>query len=279
MRFSKDGELLKMFRMTNEKRKQVKTKPRKTQSGLLAYPFIALLLGMNVPLYGVNVDEVMDRMEENDNPESARMEMTQIVYDPDGDKSTSKLISYSADEGDKRLMEYTVPARIKGMKILILNEGDDIWFSSPRTGRVRKLASHQKNSSINNSDFTYEDMSATDWRKKYDCSLAGTEERNGTACYKLVMEAKRDDQTYSKIVFWVDTSTYVGREAEFYDEYGDVWKKLRMEDIVKRGDSWTPKRIEMRNLQKATRTVMRLDKVEYDIDLNKTLFTERYLKR
>jgi len=136
---------------------------------------ITLIFFFSTATFSITVDEILDKMEENENANTSRMEMTQIVVKADGRKNTSKLISYSIDKGDKGLMEYSSPARIKGMKILMLNDGDDIWFYSPRTARVRKIASHQKNQSVNNSDFSYEDLSTEDRREDYACKLLGEE--------------------------------------------------------------------------------------------------------
>jgi outer membrane lipoprotein-sorting protein len=165
------------------------------------------------------------------------------------------------------------------MKILMLNDGDDIWFYSARTARVRKIASHQKNQSINNSDFTYEDMSASDWREDYNVKLAGEEKKDGIACFKIEMTPKDAKATYSKLYFWVDKEKYTGVAGEFYDEDGELWKKLVLKEVVKIGKYWTPKYIEMQNVQKESKTVMKMDKIEYDIKLDENLFSERYLKK
>ena len=225
------------------------------------------------------VDEILDKMEVNEQPQSSRTEMTQITYKPGKDESTSKLISYSLDKGDKGMMEYVSPARIKGMKILMLNDGDDIWFYSARTARVRKIASHQKNQSVNNSDFTYDDMSASDWREDYTVKLAGEEKKDGVTCFKIEMTPKDDDASYSKLFFWVDKEKYTGVAGEYYDEDGKLWKKLVLKEVVKIGNYWTPKYIEMQNVQKESRTVMKMDKIEYDIKLDGKMFSERYLKK
>ena len=135
---------------------------------------------------------------------------------------------------EKGLFEYVSPKRIKGMKILMLNDGDDIWFYSKRTNRVRKIASHQKKSSANGSDFSYEDMSMDDNREKYDYKLLGDENKYGKDCYTVEFKAKDvDDQTYSKLIFWIDKSNFVTIKGEFYDEDGSLWKILSMRGIKK----------------------------------------------
>lgn len=240
---------------------------------------LALSMVVSLSATALTVDEILDKMEANEEARTSRMEATMVVYDGAGKERTSELISYGYDKGDKGLMEYISPARIKGMKMLMLNDGDDIWVYFPRTARVRKIASHQKKQSVNNSDFSYEDLSMRDNRKDYNCTLAGEEKKNGAACYKIAMQARDPEKTYRKIVMWVDKENFVSVAAEFFDEDGQLWKQLAVDDITRIGDYWTPKRIEMKDVQKGSRTVMTMDKIEYDIDLDESMFSERYLKK
>lgn len=239
----------------------------------------ALVMIAAVCGFAITVDEILDKTEVNQNPQTSRAEMTQRVYESDGRENVSKLMSYSSDKGKKSLMEYIEPARIKGMKILMLNDGDDIWFYSPRTARVRKIASHQKNQSINNSDFSYEDMSAKDMREDYDIKLEGEEQKNGSACYKLVALPKKPGSSYSKTINWIDKEKFIPVEVHYFDEENTLWKKLTIEGAELIGKYWTFKKVVMQNVLKGSKTVMEMDKTENDIELDQEMFSERYLSR
>ncbi len=234
---------------------------------------------MSLTSFAITVDEILDKMEENENANSSKMAMTQIVTKADGRENISKLMSYSIDKGDKGLMVYNSPARIKGMKILTLNDGDDIWFYSPRTARIRKIASGQKSQSVNNSDFSYEDMSAEDRREDYNCKLVGEEKRDGVLSYKIEMVPKGTDGSYSKIVGWVDKEKFMMVEAHMYDEDDELWKKLFVHGLKKEGKYWTMESIEMQNVLKGSKTVMKVESVEFDLKLDPTMFSERYLRK
>lgn len=244
--------------------------------------FKSLLLGVIIigNVSAMTVDEVLDKMEENENANTSKAVMTMIVTDAGGRETVSELVSYSADKGDKGLMVYNAPARIKGMKILTLNDGDDIWFFSARTGRVRKIASNQKGQSVNNSDFSYEDMSTSDQREDYICKLLADKEINGTAHYTVEMvPKKKEDISYSRIVFYIDKKTYLPTEGKFFDEDGELWKKMYMKNPLKAGKYWNPEAIEMHNVQKGSKTVLKTKKIEFDIELDRNMFSERNLKR
>lgn len=230
-------------------------------------------------IYGIDVNEILDKMEENENPQTSKMTMSMTVVDPTGRESISELISYSADKGDKSLMEYISPARIKGMKILTLNKGDDIWFFSPRTNRVRKIASGQRKESINNSDFSFDDLSSSDRREDYEPKLIGDKKIDGNDCYAIEMTPRQKEISYSKIIFFVDKKTYLPIEVHFFDENNVLWKKMFMKNLRNSGKYWYAEKIEMHNLVKGSKTILRVDEVEYDIELDKDIFGERNLKR
>jgi len=229
--------------------------------------------------FAMTVDEIIDKMEANEQPQSSKIVMKQVVRQANGTENVSELVSYSLDKSDKGIMIYETPKRIKGMKILTLNDGDDIWFYSPRTNRVRKIASHQRKQSVNNSDFSYEDLSAKDLRDDYNIQLLEDEEYDGQDCYKLEMTAKDEDKTYSKSYFWVNKENFVALKAEFYDEMSELWKVITAEEIELVQGYYTPKTIIMKDVQKGSQTKMIMEKVEYDLEVDAKMFTQRGLKR
>lgn len=227
-----------------------------------------------------SVDAVLDSVEANENSETSRIEMTQIVYRENGSASESELTSYSSGRGEKGIMIYSKPARINGMKVLTLNDGDDIWFYSPRTGRTRKIASHQKNQSVNGSDFSYDDLNSKDRRDDFNSKIIGEESVDGITCTVVEMTLKPDaDNSYKRVVMYVDPARWLPLKTTFFDEANELWKTLIMEDIKKVGNYWSADRIIMKNEQKGSRTEMLTKKVEFDIPVDENMFTERYLSR
>ena len=144
---------------------------------------------------------------------------------------------------------------------------------------MRKIASNQKNQSVNNSDFSYEDVSSSDRREDYDCTLLADKTVDGTDCYTVEMKPKKKDISYSRVVMYVDKKNYLPVEGQYYDENGELWKKLFMKNPSKVGKYWSAETIEMHNVQKGSKTVMKTGKIEYDIELQPSLFSERNLKR
>ena len=226
-----------------------------------------------------SADAILDSVEHNQNPQTTQMEMVQRVHHSDGSISESKLMTYSIDKGEKGISIYSEPARINGMKILTLNDGDDIWFYSPRTGRTRKIASHQKNQSVNGSDFSYEDLSTKDQRKEYNSTIIGSTEIDGVQCVTLQLTLKEGvDKSYKKIIMNIDTTRWLPLKSEFYDEEG-LWKILTLKDIVKVGLYWTAQTIIMKNVLKDSYTEMIAKNIQFNSEIDPSMFTQRYLSR
>ncbi len=226
------------------------------------------------------VDAILDSIEKNENAETSRIEMIQRVYRANGSIAESELTSYSSGKGEKGIIIYSKPARINGMKVLNLNDGDDIWFYSPRTSRTRKIASHQKNQSVNGSDFSYDDLNTKDRRDDFDSKITGEESTDKINCKVIEMSLKADAKSsYSKIIMNVDTSRWLPLKTSFYDEEGELWKVLTMDEISKIGNYWSAGKIIMTNEQKGSRTEMITKKVEFDLKVDEKMFTERYLSR
>lgn len=240
---------------------------------------LILFLAAYTVLFSLTVDEILDKSEANDSFKTMVSVNTEEVYRADGTVRTSVMKAYAKNGSEMMLMEYLEPKRIQGMKVLMLNDGDDIWFYSNRTNRVRKIASHQKKQSANNSDFSYDDMSMSDNRKDYDYSLFGEEAMDGKECYKIEFKAKEKDQTYSRFFLWIDKSNFLASAAEFYDENDNLWKSLTVTDIKKVQGYWTAGEVEMKDILKDSRTVIRTDEIEYDTDLPDGMFSERGLSR
>ena len=67
--------------------------------------------------------------------------------------------------------------------------------------------------------------------------------------------------------------------GEFFDEEGALWKKLTVKGIKRTGNYWTAEEVEMKNVQKDSRTVIKTREIKFDLELPDDMFTERGLKK
>ncbi|MCJ7579034.1 MAG: outer membrane lipoprotein-sorting protein [Candidatus Aminicenantes bacterium] len=200
-----------------------------------------------------------------------------------GEKRTFISDSWSKDNGEKNLVRYLEPSRIKGQAILMLNSADDIWVFNPRTQRIRKMATHFKKQKMQGSDFSYEDMGGGDvFIKDYSAKRVSDEKKEGMDCYKLELTLHEDaDTSYSKLVLWVVKENFVPVVIDYYDENAPdrVLKTLIQSDIKVIDGLYTAMKFVMINKNDNTQTEMELLEIKFNIDLEDSMFTERELKK
>ena len=190
--------------------------------------------------------------------------------------------SYSKNMGEKNLVRYTKPKRIKDQAFLMLNHSDDIWAYFPRTTRVRKLATHAKRQKMEGSDFTYEDMGSGDsFVRDYAHKFIGEEKREGYDCYKVELVRKpKSDAGYSRIIMWVIKGNFFPVVSDFYNTKDPelLEKELIAYDIEEVQGVPTAMKMTMFNKKDRTSTTIETLSVKYNMDLPDNLFSERNLR-
>ncbi len=224
--------------------------------------------------------DIMKKVDATGHTKSTRIEMVQKVITPSGDSRTFKMMSYSENGSEKGLTVYVAPNQVRGMKILTLNDGDDIWTYFPKTNRTRKIASSARNRRVQGSDFTYDDMAVGKMAKQWKGKVAGREKIAGVECYKLeVTPTPSGPKSYSKATAWIDKSTHVSLRIEYYDLDGDKLKRLDIGDYRKISGVLVPHRYTMTNLTDGGKTMMKATKVEVNVALDQGLFSEAGLSK
>ena len=236
--------------------------------------------GLGGPARGMDVEEILKKMDLIEQYKSIYAESTQIITTSDGEKRTFKIKSWAVNTGEKQLMEYTSPARVKGVKVLMLKDGDDIWSYSPRSRRIRHLASHAKKQKVMGSDFTYEDMGGGKMSQKYTGRVVKEEKLGKVDCYVLELTPTPEGPSYKKITAWVGKKDFMVRRIDYYDEDGGKpFKTLYLSDIKKVSGHITPMKIRMKNHLDGGETVNEYTRIEYDRPIPDKKFSSSRLDR
>jgi len=219
--------------------------------------------------------DILKKADEVSLAQTTRIELTQTVVAPDGERRTFEMLSYSENGNEKGLTEYLSPNQVRGMKILTLNDGDDIWVYFPRTNRVRKIASSARNRRVQGSDFTYDDMASGKMAKSWKGKNVGEEQKNGVACWKLALKpTEHGPKSYSKIVAWIDKAKSVAVSIDYYDEDGEHTKRLDIGGYEKISNVQIPHSYTMTNELDGGKTMMKVKQAEVNLRLKGGLFTE-----
>jgi outer membrane lipoprotein-sorting protein len=226
---------------------------------------------------------IITTMTEKLNPEQSEAVIEMTIMTSGDQERTFVYKSYSKNEGEKSLMKYLEPGRVKNQAILMLNNADDIWMYFPRTNRVRKLATHAKRQKVQGSDFSYEDMgSSNEFIDNYNSVLIGEEEKEEKLCYKLELTRKENsDAGYSRLMVWVEKESYVPVLISYYHDKDAnlLEKELLLSDVRTIDDIPTAMKMVMYNRLDDTKTTMEFKELTYDVDLSDNLFTEMGMKK
>lgn len=231
----------------------------------------------------MTADEILETLTKTMNPEQSRGIMTMTIVTSTGQERVFKYETFSKNQGQKSLMKYLEPSRVKDQTILMLNDANDIWTYFPKTKRIRKLATHAKKQKVEGSDFSYEDMGASNtFIEEYDAVRLKDENKEGRPCYKIELTRKlKSTAGYSRVVMWVDKAEYVPLVIDYYhDNDPALWEKqLVCKDIRLVDKIYTPFKYIMYNKLDNTQTSMEILEIKYDVDLPDNLFTEMGMQR
>jgi len=226
-------------------------------------------------------NDIEDKMLSLVNPEKIQTKAEQTIHTSSGQTRTFVYESFSEGGGEKNLIRYIEPKRIKGQAFLMLNYADDIWAYFPRTGRTRKLPTHAKKQKLMGSDFTYEDLGSGDsWREDYDVKREKDTQWEGEESFSLLFDAKENaGATYPRMRVIVRKKDYSPLVIKYYDDNENLVKTLFMRDIREVEGIPTAMTMEMVSEKDGSSTVIRNLSVTYNVTFPENFFTARNLSR
>jgi outer membrane lipoprotein-sorting protein len=250
---------------------------------LIAMGLLIMLMAPGSSGQELTADEIIQKVNDQFNTETSYAKSTMTIVTTSGQKRTFLQESWSKDRGEKNLVRYLEPRRVKDQAVLMLNNADDIWMFFPRTQRVRKLASHAKKQKMQGSDFSYEDMGGGDtFIEDFTSRRLEDEEKEGHDCFKLELTRKEGvESSYSRLIMWVIKENFLPVVIEYYDENDPTYllKTMIASDFRVIDGIPTSMKVVMINENDNTQTEMELLEVKYNIPLSDDMFTERSLKR
>ncbi len=222
--------------------------------------------------------DIVDRAIHLDGGRSTEGTMTTTVYEPDGKTRTRTMLFRRkvVSKLDQVRIDFTAPADIKGLALLILDQPSgeaDQHLYTPALRRVRRIRGSVKSQEFADTDFSYEDME----RKNIDDSdyqSLGEEAVDGHSCYKIESVTKKKVRSqYSKSISWVDKENFISRKIDLYDREGKLLKTLRSLAIENISGVWTQMKLEMENHEKKRKTSYEVHSIKYDAPINDAIFT------
>jgi outer membrane lipoprotein-sorting protein len=244
---------------------------------------ILLLAAFAWPLAAQDAREIMQESQRRGRANSERYEGVLEVTTADSKVTRKSWQSWrlGAYGNSKAVIRFTAPAEVKGVALLVINHPDrssDQWMWTPAIGRDRRIALQDRSTRFFGTDFSFEDLEERDV-DQYDYRLTGEEPIEGVPCWRIEArprQGKTSQYTLSRI--WVRKDNYVPAQYENFVKDQPV-RRLRQMDIQNVQGIWTARTLEMTDLRRKSRTVLRLEKLEYNIPLKEDEFTVLALRR
>lgn len=185
------------------------------------------------------------------------------------------------DGGDQKYFVYFQrPADVRKMVYMVekhteKGRDDDRWLYMPALDLVKRIAASDKRTSFVGSDFVYEDISGRSLDEDTHELIETTDK------LFVVKNVPKDPDSveFSYYNVSIDRKTYVPMKMDFYDKNGKLYKTIESTKVEEIQGFPTVVKSLVSNLQTDSKTVMEFNKVQYNIDLKDSIFTERYLRR
>jgi hypothetical protein len=175
----------------------------------------------------------------------------------------------------KAVLRFTAPPEVKGVGLLIVNHADrasDQWMWRPNIGREQRIALQDRSTRFFGTDFSFEDLEERDVGQ-FDFKLEGDEGGE----WKLQTIPKKSSQ-YTHSFLWVKKDNYTVVKSESYNKKGLV-RSIDYRDFEQSKGIWTARTIEVNDVTRNSRTILKYDKLEYNLPMKDADFTLDALRR
>ena len=175
----------------------------------------------------------------------------------------------------KAVLRFTVPAEVKGVALLIVNHPDrasDQWMWRPNIGRDQRIALQDRSTRFFGTDFSFEDLEERDVQQ-FDFKLLADE----GSTWKIESRPRKTSQ-YAYSYLWVKKENFTLTKVEAYTKKGLV-RLIDYRDFELNKGIWTARTTEVNDVTRKSKTILKFDKLEYNLPLKEDNFTQQALRR
>lgn len=237
---------------------------------------LLLFLTIVSPARADNADEVIKKVEDNLNGESAILHLTMKVTTGRSTR-TMKMESYSVG-AEKSFIKITYPGKDAGITFLKID--NSMWQYVPRIEKIIKIPASMMLQSWMGSDFTNDDLvKESSLSEDYTVSII---EENDSG-FQLKLTPKEDAPVvWGSIIMQVSKQYYLPGKVDYYDEDGEQVRTLIYSDIKQFNDRYYPTSWLMTPFhpdKKGHSTAVEISYGLFDTDIKASYFTKQALKR
>lgn len=227
--------------------------------------------------FSITSDEILRRVDANLNFKNAIINAKMEIYLP-GQQPRVKMFKAFV-VGDQKA--YTEFLNKEDKNIRYLKLGKQLWIYDKSENNTILISGHLLKQGMMGSDISYEDMlESEDLYSKYTSSLEGEEKVKNRDCYVIFLKAKTDNVSYYTRRMWVDKERFISLKEERYAVSGRLLKTVEVEDVKLFGTRHYPTVSVVSDKLKAnTKTIISIQNIDFDTNIQDSIFTKRYLER
>ena len=227
--------------------------------------------------------QIIEEVQKRNASKSQRYEGSLEVMDAKSHVSTKRweYLRIGSFGASKAVLRFTSPAEVKGVALLVLSHPDrasDQWMWRPAIERDQRIALQDRSTRFFGTDFSYEDLEERDVNQ-YDFKLLGDDTLEGVACWKIeAAPREKKASQYLKTILWVSKDHHLYLLAESYGKAG-ISRRIQYSNVDNVQGVWTARTLEVTDMKTKSRTVMKLEKLQYNMPLKDEDFTLQALRR
>ncbi len=192
-------------------------------------------------------------------------------------KAETKMTMKTWIKGENwRLVEYTSPGDVKGMKALVLSL-DELYIYLPAFKKVRRVAAHAREASFMGTALSQDDTSIVTYNPIYEPKLVG-EDKDTWKLQSFLRKGKH--HPYPRID-WVVLKKYdQPSKVLYYNAKGGIWKTEERLEYSCQGDICNARRMLMTDHSRGgLRTELVRTAWKVNTGVSDSMFTPRSLQR
>jgi len=242
--------------------------------------FSFLVIGL---LYGQDARQIVAESQKRGQSKSQQYEGTIEVIGSSNKISIKRWIfeRFGSFGASKAILRFTAPAEVKGVALLIVNHPDrasDQWMWTPALERDRRIALQDRSTRFFGTDFSFEDLEERDVNQ-FDYKLVGEETFDGQACWKIESKPRESKSSqYTSSVLLIRKDNYVVIQIDNFSKEKLV-RRIHYTDVQQQDGIWVGRTMEVQDSNRGSRTVMKLEKLQYNIPMKEESFTLEALRR
>lgn len=257
------------------------------------FTFLLFIITFNLPSWGqqsLTGRQIIEKTREAAMVDGLESVTTLSIIDKKGRERIRKtaMASRSYPDGtEKRIIKFLFPPDIKGTGMLIFDyedKEDDMWIYLPAIRKTRRIISEEKSTSFMGSEFTKADMSAPN-PDDFTFEILGETNVDNVACHKIeinpVSEKIAEEYGFHRKVTSIDKENFMIREALYYNRFEELFKILKVKEIEllnKNNHKYMATHMVMENKINSRKSIMEINKMEYNPNVKEDYFTIRYLE-